>query len=808
LNGALKSPRHWLMGVAVVVLLAMLAVLGLRQWLHAQPHLPLAEWLPSSTAVLDDRGHLLRLTLAADEQYRLWTPLQDISPQLVQAILLHEDRHFYQEPGFNPLSLMRGAFKTYVLRRHPQGGSTITMQLARLLWHIDTRSPSGKLEQIARAIQLELTYSKDEILEAYLNDAPFGGNIQGVGAASLVYFNHPPSDLTLPEALTLAVLPQNPSLRGKIDTDRANPFLIAARNRLFQRWQQHDPAPQSVTALFNLPLLMRSTRQLPFHAPWFVDQLLAERTVAASQRHNNPVNASNYWLHSTLDLRLQRLLQRQVTAYVRQHRQQGINNAAALLVDTRDMGIKAMIGSADYFDTAIDGQVNGTNAKRSPGSALKPFIYGLAFDQGVAIPATVLRDVPTSFGPYSPENFDGRFEGPITVTQALIRSRNIPAVDVAAQLSHPSFYSFLRTAGVADMAPEGHYGLALVLGGGEVTMQEMARLYAMLANQGVLQPLDMLTDAKGVKQTPDSEKGKGTRLLSASSSYMVLDILRQNPPPLLSPTGQPSRLPVAWKTGTSSGFRDAWSAGVFGPYVLIVWLGNFDGSANPALVGGDTAAPLFFNIVGALKAGNPRLVPLPQTVPARLKQVDVCLSSGALPTVWCPRRGKSWFIPGVSPIKVDTVYRPVWVEKSTQQAVCPPYDPARDERKVFEFWPSDLQQVFAAAGIARTKPPRAANCLFNANPIPGMAPRITSPLMGSVYTLQLSDPAQSHIALTADTDADVSAIYWFADRSYLGQSEAGQPLFWKPDQPGSYTLRAVDDHGRADSREIRVAVVP
>lgn len=808
LNVALKSTRRWLMAVAVIVLLAMLAVLGLRHWLHSRPHLPLAEWLPSSTAVLDDRGHLLRLTLAADEQYRLWTPLHDISPLLVQAILLHEDRHFYLEPGFNPFSLLRGAFKTYVLRRHPQGGSTITMQLARLLWRMDTRSPSGKLEQIARAIQLELTYSKDEILEAYLNDAPFGGNIQGVGAASLVYFNHPPSDLSLPEALTLAVLPQNPSLRGKIDTDRANPFLIAARNRLFQRWRLHHSAAQSVATLFDLPLLMRRSSQLPFNAPWFVDQLLAERTVAASLRRNGSSRMGNYWLHSTLDLRLQRMLERQVTAYVRQNRQQGINNAAALLVDTRDMGIKAMIGSADYFDTAIDGQVNGTNAKRSPGSALKPFIYGLAFDQGAAIPATVLRDVPTSFGPYSPENFDGRFEGPITVTQALIRSRNIPAVDVAAQLSHPSFYSFLRTAGVSDMAPEAHYGLALVLGGGEVTMQEMARLYAMLANQGLLQPLDMLAGAKGIEQTPNSAKGHGTRLLSASASYMVLDILRQNPPPLLLPTGQPSRLPVAWKTGTSSGFRDAWSAGVFGPYVLIVWLGNFDGGANPALVGGDTAAPLFFNIVEALKAANPGLGPLPQTIPARLKQVDVCLSSGALPTVWCPRRGKSWFIPGVSPIKVDTVYRPVWVDKTTQKAVCPPFDSTRNERKVFEFWPSDLQQVFAAAGLARAKPPQAANCQFNGNPVAGMAPKITSPLMGSVYTLQLSDSTQSRIALTADTDADVRAIYWFADRSYLGQSEVGQPLFWTPDQPGTYALRAVDDHGRADSREIRVAAVP
>ncbi|MHB1229833.1 MAG: penicillin-binding protein 1C [Halothiobacillus sp.] len=796
----MRKFRRWLIAAFLMLGLPLLGILGCRLWLINQPHLALSQWLPSSTAVLDDHGRLLRLTLARDEQFRLWTPLNEISPNLVQAVLLHEDLHFYWEPGFNPFSLARGAFKTYVLRRHPQGGSTITMQLARLLWQIETKSPWGKMVQIGRAIQLELTYTKEDILTAYLNYAPFGGNIQGVGAASLIYFNHPPSELTLPEALTLAVLPQNPNSRGKITEGMANARLFAARNRLYQHWLTHHPEAGHVAVLFQLPLTMRSPQQLPFHAPWFVDQLLAEYTLTQSLHGVIP---KDDWLHSTLDLRVQRMMQKQVSAFVQHHHVQGIHNAAALLVDTRDMGIKAMIGSADYFNPAIAGQVNGTNAKRSPGSALKPFIYGLGFDQGVIIPATVLRDVPTAFGSYAPENFDGRFEGPITVTQALIRSRNIPAVDVAAQLSHPGFYHFLRSAGVADMATEAHYGLALVLGGGEVTMQEMAKLYAMLANQGVLKPLQWIPPSKN----PDSEPS-GTRLLSAASSYMVLDILRQNPPPALAPTGQSSRLPVAWKTGTSSGFRDAWSVGVLGPYVLVVWVGNFDGSPNPAFVGGESAGPLLFNIVGALKAENATLFPLPESVPARLRRVDVCLSSGALPTVWCPRRGESWFIPGVSPISVDTVYRPVWVNKTTDQAVCPPYNPSIDKQNVFEFWPSDLQQVFVQAGLARVKPPKSAHCPFADQTGMGAVPKITSPLLGSVYTLRLSDSAAAQIALTADTDADVGALYWFVNRSYLGQTPAGHTLFWAPMQPGSYTVRAVDDHGRADTREIRVALVP
>ncbi len=780
-----RARRWWrrLRAAAVLLALAAAVLVTVRWW----PRPPLSARLPSSTAVLDAHGQLLRLTLASDGQYRLWTPLDRISPQLVQAVLLHEDRHFWWEPGFNPFSLLRGAFVTYVLRRHPQGGSTITMQLARLLWHLDTRTPWGKLVQIAYAIRLQACYSHRQILEAYLNYAPFGGNVQGVGAASLIYFDQTPAQLSLPEALTLAVLPQNPSLRGVIRDGIANARLIAARDALYARWRRVHPAARSEAALLRLPLAMRSPRRLPFRAPWFVDQLLARRSAAGSA----PV-----WLRSTLSLGLQQTLQRQVHRFVQARRQQGIDNAAALLVDTRDMGIKAMVGSADYFDAAIDGQVNGTDARRSPGSALKPFIYGLALDQGVIIPATVLRDVPTAFGPYAPENFDGRFLGPVTAQDALIRSRNIPAVDIAARLSHPDFYQFLRSAGIADMAPESHYGLALVLGGGDVTMQEMARLYALLANGGVLHRL---------RWQQGEALHAGTPMLSAAASYVVLDMLAHNPPPDGADVGQPARLPVSWKTGTSSAFRDAWSAGVFGPYVLVVWVGNFDGRSNPALVGGEAAAPLFFAIVHALEARDAALRDWPpRRVPARLRKVHVCLSSGALPTVWCPRVGTSWFIPGVSPIKLDDVYRPVMVDRRSGRAVCPPYDARKDVFRVYAFWPTDLQQVYRAAGIPRAAPPQNPACPY-ADAVGGQAPRITSPLAGATYTMQAGHAAD--IALSASADADARALFWFADRSYIGRSAPGQPLFWRPQVPGSYTLRVVDDHGRADLRLLRISQV-
>ncbi|MFK2889643.1 penicillin-binding protein 1C [Dyella flagellata] len=777
--------QNWL--VAAALLLAVLA--GCRLW----PHPALRSWLPSSTAVYDSKGHLLRLTLASDQQYRLWVPLKDISPQLVDGVLLHEDRWYAWHPGFNPYGLLRGAWVTYVRHRAPQGGSTVTMQLARLLWGLNTRTPLGKLRQIGRAVQLELFYSKHDILEAYLNFAPYGANVQGVATASLVYFGKPASELTLPEALTLAVIPQNPSrhlLSGDgVDNALISSGLADARNRLYQDWLSRHPQDAGLKPLFALPLALRARSRLPFEAPHAVEQVLAAQQLNDSNR--------SAMVTTTLDLDLQHILERQIALYVKRKASSGIVNAAALLLDTRDMSIKAMVGSADYHNAAIQGQVNGTLAKRSPGSTLKPFIYALGFDQGVLHPQTVLRDVPTAFGPYTPENFDGHFLGPITATQALIRSRNIPAVWVASQLHEPSLYDFLQQAGIGRLASEQHYGLSLVLGGGEVSMQELAELYAMLANRGVLRPLRLRAD------DPEPE---GTRLLSDEASYMVMDILRQNPRPDEVIGAQGLRLPVYWKTGTSWAFRDAWTAGSFGPYVLVVWIGNFDGSGNPAFVGVEAAAPLYFQIIDALRAEHVPLNEPIRAMPAGLRRVQVCLASGNLPTQWCPQQGPAWFIPGKSPIRVDNIYRPVVMDDATGMPACPPFDGKRTHVEVYEFWPSDLQRVFQQAGMPRRHPPVNPDCSGSEH-VNGLPPSITSPLRGSTYTLRLKQLGEERIPFTVTNDADVHNLYWFVDDAYVGRSAPGEPLYWQPHGAGRYTVRVVDDHGLADQRILDVTLV-
>lgn len=777
----------WAQNGLMVVLLLLLVLLVCRCW----PHPELQSLKPTSIAVYDSRGQLLRLTLASDQRYRMWVPLTQMSPQLTEAVLLQEDRWFRWHPGFNPYGLLRGAWVTYVRGGNPQGGSTITMQLARSLWQLNTRTPWGKTVQIMRALQLEICYSKTQIYEAYLNDVPYGRNVEGAGTASLAWFGKPVAQLSLPETLTLAVMPQDPAHRLRSTPGPAviNAALTQSRHRLYLRWVQRHPEDAAWQPLFALPLALRPLRAMPFYAPHAVNQVLAAMPGASV--------ASS--ISTTLDLRLQRVLEQQINRYVSRNGSRGVRNAAAVLLDTRDMGVRALVGSADFFNPGIRGQVNGTLARRSPGSTLKPFIYGLGFDQGVLHPQTVLRDVLTAFGPYAPENFDGRFLGPVTATDALNRSRNVPAVWVASQLHQPDLYQFLQQAGVGLSGSAQHYGLALVLGGGEVSVQQLAALYAMLANQGVYKPLRLRAD---------NPQEPGQRLLSAEASYMVLDILRQHARPGDSSNAQAMQRPVYWKTGTSWSFRDAWTAGIWGPYVLVVWVGNFDNSANTAFVGLDTAAPLFFGLLDAIHADGMASPAQARPVPARLKRVQVCLASGDLPNQWCPATGPTWFIPGVSPIRVSNIHRPVLIDDATGRAACPPLAGKHTHQSVFEFWPTDMQQVFAQAGIPRRAPPLPCALDPGQNPMSmGVPPEITSPLRGSVYALRIQHAASTPLSFVARADGSAHTLYWFVNDAFVGQAVPGTALDWLPAGAGNYVVRVVDDAGRGDQRELRVELV-
>jgi penicillin-binding protein 1C len=774
---------------SVVILGAAFAVLVV---LAPKPHL--LDETSFSPCYVDRNGKLLRLGLAEDDRYRVYVPLDKISPQLIEMTLLHEDRYFHEHAGFNPVALLRASWSDARGQGRRLGASTITMQLARLHYHLNTRTIAGKLAQIVAAIHIECHCSKREILEAYLNLAPYGRNIEGVGAASLIYFGKEPSELSSVEAMTLAVIPQSPARRSP-GTAAHDLALQKARGVLLAQWLESHPEDARLRSVLAMPLEMKLPRDLPARAPHLVEEMMLQDATPRAETR------------LALDLGLQDLLERQVTQYLATRETDGFKNACALLIDYRTMEIRAAVGSADFHREDIHGQVNGLHAQRSPGSALKPFIYALAMDEGLIHPNSLLKDAPASFDGYDPENFDHNFAGPIKAKDALIQSRNVPAVDLESRLDpQRNLYTLLRDAGIRRLQPESYYGLTIALGSAEVSPEEVGALYAMLANRGVLRPL---------RRSLDDPVDPGARLLSPEASYLTLDMLKdaQRPDAIDVPRLLSEARPVAWKTGTSFSYRDAWSAGVFDNYVLVVWVGNFDGTENPEFVGRTAAAPLLFRVVDALRARDPAPVEtcFTRTPDLNLRQVDLCAVSGMIAGPNCPQTVKGWFIPGKSPIAACDVHRRVWVDNQTGLRLSDaPENPSTAHAEVCEFWPSDLAKLFQAAGLPRAEPPpfaaQAGPSSFAIGQDAAKGPCIVSPKKGLIYHLRVGDEADEVLDLEATAETSRGHLHWFVDAAYLGVSEPSAPLLWKP-QPGKHVIRAVDDLGRADSRQVVVTEV-
>src|SRR2546423_3087913 len=755
-------------------LVRSLAVLGMTAWFTwlLLPKPPLLDGISFSQCVRDRNGKLLRVTLSADQKFRIWTQLGKISPDLIDATLRYEDKYYARHPGVNPIALARGATDLLRFHRATTGGSTITMQLARLRFHLHTRTISGKLEQIMRALELERHYSKNQILEAYLNLAPYGRNIEGIGAASEIYFDKLASKLSRPEAIALSVIPQSPSRRA-LHADRDNHSVNLAQSS----W--YDRAGVDTGAEFSMrEFRPRMQTERKFIAPHFVQEVLE----TAHGRDE---------IVTTLDLKKQRAIERRVTDYVANNRNRGIENAAVFLVDTRTMDVLAQVGSADFYKADINGQVDGTRSPRSPGSTLKPFVYALALEQGLIHPLSILADAPRSFGEYNPENFDREFLGPIRACDALGRSRNVPAVELASHLAHPTLYEFLRIAEVRLPKTESFYGLALPLGGAEVSLQDLVRLYAALANNGELRSLRL---------TAGDRIAKPKRILSPEAAFLTLEMLGNVPRPEMNCTDGNQTARVYWKTGTSHGFRDAWSIAAFDHYVLGVWIGNFDGRANPAFVGRTAAGPLLFQIIDGLRAAWPEpTVPHQPPPGANLKRVEFCALSGDLPSQFCTQRVEGWFIPGVSPIKTCDVHRKVLVDIATGLRV-PIDDGSRQlKREVYEFWPGDFLTLFEQAGIPRRVPPPF---------LPDTGSELASragqkPVIVSLNSKEILLVSTKIIPLRAKADADVREVFWFAGKQFIGKAAPNQVLEWSA-TAGDYEVTALDDHGRAGSHSVVV----
>ncbi len=761
--------------ISLIVIVA--GVVGTAYLVVPKPQL--LENFSFSTGIYDRNGELLRLSLSDDDKYRLYVPIEKIPENAKKALLLYEDNYFYYHMGVDPFAILRAFFNNFTPARK-QGASTITMQLARLAFNLETNTVTGKIYQMVKAMQIEMFYSKNEILEAYFNLAPYGYNIEGIGAASLIYFGQDIEKLSLPEILSLIVIPQNPVNRNPIVSFKETK---KAYDRLGKLWEEKYPNDISNPYL-NMPIKVRKIQDLPFIAPHFTTGLL--------QKYSGRVE-------TTIDKQKQKGVERIVTNYIARKKSLGINNAAVLLIDYKTMEVVAHVGSADFYNAKILGQVDGTKAQRSPGSALKPFIYGQAIEKGIIHPMTMLKDLPKNYGFYTPENFDRSFMGIMSATNALIYSRNIPAVELLLQLETTPFYELLQNSGVRNLKNEDFYGLALALGGFEISLYEAVGMYAMLANLGDKKDIISVTN----KYKKENEEKK---LLSPEAAFLTLQMLGKNRPvdkiDLPVETVDDNN-PVYWKTGTSYGFKDAWTVGIFGQYVLGIWVGNFDGTPNHAFVGRDAAAPLFFEIARNLEKSNNFSREKINHENIDVSIVDICKNTGDIANGLCPEKIPSWFIPGVSPIKMSNVHRQIPIDIKTGLRACF-HNPPETKLQVFEFWPSDIKNAFTVAGVYKELPPDfKENC--NTFKRKGKAPQIIYPVANIRYIVRYHELQTKKIPLKASTDADVDYIYWFLDNALVGKTIPNE-IYEMPAKIGSFTIKAVDNLGRESFRNIEILV--
>jgi penicillin-binding protein 1C len=579
--------RSGLLTFAVLLCLAVGAVGWV--WVRLEP-LSLARVEALSVTVLDRNDRLLRAYAAPDGRWRLPVEVKDVDPRYLAMLLAFEDRRFREHSGVDVWALLRAGWQFVRHQRIVSGGSTITMQVVRLLMGTHERSLWGKIRQALLALQLERRLSKDEILCLYLRLAPFGGNLEGVRAASLAYFGKEPRRLSVAEAALLVAIPQSPEARRP---DRSPEATRRARNRVLIRLVAAGAVSgeDAARAMAEpMPPAALARREFPMLAPHLADAEVA--------RH-----AGRIVHHLTLDRSAQTAIEALVRDYAAAA--QGRLSAAVVVVDHRTGEIVAYVGSPGILDLERAGAVDMALAQRSPGSTLKPIIYGLAFELGLAHPDTLIEDAPTRFGLYVPKNFDSEWHGTVTIRAALIHSLNIPAVKVLEAVGAGRLYSRLQQAGVEPVLPKGaEPSLAMALGGVGLRLVDLAQLYVAIARGGEPVPLKHSRD-DAWPRGPTA----GQRLLSEIAAWYVRDILCRALPPANAKAGQ-----VCYKTGTSYGFRDAWSVGFDGRYVVAVWVGRADGASVPGLTGRTSAAPLLFDAFARLSLKRTPLPPPPPGV--------------------------------------------------------------------------------------------------------------------------------------------------------------------------------------------------
>ncbi len=698
----------------------------------------------STLELVDRAGAPLRTTRTADGSLSQWVPLEEIDPEVLVAFVAAEDRRFYEHPGVDPRALARALVADLRARRIVSGASTIPMQLARLLRPLP-RSIPGKFAQGLWALRLDAHLSKQVILEQYLNRVPLGQGAVGVEAAAALYFVASARDLSTGQAALLAAVAGAPS--------RDNPLVSAkraiARRRVvlarMQRSGSLTPA-EAEGAAHEPPLIASGNRS--FRAPHYTAALLGR----LSREGRSPTGS----LHTPLDLPLQEALEAEVRHTVETMRRSGVRHAAVIVLENASGGILAWVGSPDFFEPG-SGQVDMVISPRQPGSALKPFLYGLAFDRGYT-PATILPDIATvyqtSTGPYAPRNYDRRFHGPVRVREALGSSFNLPAVELASRLGTAQLMATLTRAGFASLDRDAeHYGLGLALGNGDVTLLELANGYRAIANGGLWHPVRWLMD-----EGPGVES---RRVMSAGAAALLVDILA-DPVARIPGFGPVTPLefpfPAAAKTGTSRHFTDNWAVAMTGGFTVAVWVGNFDGRPMEGVSGITGAGPLLHRAtLLAARRHEPGVLPTLERVGAR--PVTICRLSGLRAGAQCPA-STEWFLPGTGELPQCDWHRDGGVTLPAQYA----------------DWAATVR---LAGGAGEHSARRAASADTVSS-----AFRITSPAAGDVYRFVPGvDPRYASIGLRVSGGFAAARVRWWVDGAPVGGARL--PLV-----PGRHRIRA------------------
>jgi penicillin-binding protein 1C len=729
-----------------------------------------------STIVEAEDGTVLYSFLTSDDKWRMFTKREEMTPVLKNTFLAKEDRWFYWHFGINPVAVARAFVNNTVKHKRTSGASTITMQVARML-EPKGRTMASKLKEMARALQLEWNYNKEEILQLYFNLVPYGSNIEGVKSAAFIYFGKAPSQVSLAEATTLAIIPNRPNT---LVLGKRNEFIRVERNEWLMNFSKHsDFSKEAIEDALDEPLLA-FRRSPPRHAPHFclrMKRLYPSRPIIASH----------------LDYNMQLGVEDIVKNYAQVLQFKGIRNAAVFIIDNARHTVVTYIGSPDFYSNSTQGQVDGVKAVRSPGSTLKPLIYGLAFDKGLYTPRSVVTDVPVNFDGYTPENYDEHFHGKVALSDALAQSLNIPAVKVLHELKLKTLTDALEKANFEQIrADKDKLGLSTALGGCGVRLEELAGLYSMFACNGIYYPPAYTKEYKP----------EGIELLSPPADYMIAQILTQLRRSDL-PNGADAVLnmpKIAWKTGTSYGRRDAWSIGFNNHYTVGVWTGNFDGKGVPELSGADIATPLLLQIFTAIDHHTERDW---FKRPKELQYRWVCAQSGDVPSEYCTDRIMAYYIPGKSTNKKCAHLQKIWVSADSSISYCASCLPSEGYKlKWYPNYPSELLQYFETNNLPYAKiPPHNPACtkVFENN-----EPKIIKPVNGLIYYVNAKQ--QQELMLLSQAGNDVQNVSWYVNDQFVKTENKNKPVFIRP-STGKIKISCTDDKGRNGDAWVEVKPV-